>query len=369
MVNETELPRISEHCVVRLDNFIIVIGGRSDGLAVPPREIWSYNLYTDKWEKHVIPKKRAAPRFLHHAVAVAIESTIYTFGGRSTCTNTERNDLFTLRRTETGDFTWTFIKHQCDKESPSPRDQHTGWEYARKLWVFGGEGPSPEIYLNDYGDIEYGWFHRNNQLLSYDPDIRKWTNPQCFGAVPSPRSAPCSTINREKVWLFGGFNRTLGCLDDLFQLNMQSLTWMQIQAGNPRPATFCGYTLTAITDNQLILLGCFSSWIMDLTSHSWRRYTSGNHHVRSNHTTTLGLNSSVIVIGGWSGHGVYNGIFHVMLEPMSLQKLAAHMIYMHQANLPWKCLPKKLITMLGISGKKQGSASSSSSSIEHSITT
>ena len=185
MVNETELPRISEHCAVRLDNFIIIIGGESDGLVLPTREIWTYNLYTDKWEKHVIPKKREAPRSLHYAVAVSIESIIYTFGGMCTHEHIEINELWTLSRTETGDFTWTFIKYQSDKESPSPRDQHTGWEYARKLWVFGGEGPSPEIYLNDYGDIEYGCYHRNNQLLCYDPDIRKWTNPKCFGEVPS----------------------------------------------------------------------------------------------------------------------------------------------------------------------------------------
>ena len=178
--------------------------------------------------------------------------------------------------------------------------------------------------MNNYGDIENGFVYRNNQLLSYDPDIRKWTNPKCFGEVPSPRSAHCCTIIREKVWLFGGYNDNLGCLDDFFQLNMQSLTWMQIQTGNPHPALRCGHTLTATTDNQLVLHGVFSTWIMDLTSHSWRQYTSGKHHVWCNHTATLGLNSNVIVIGGYRRHGVGNEVFHVMLEPMSLQKFAAH---------------------------------------------
>ena len=175
----------------------------------------------------------------------------------------------------------------------------------------------PERYLNNYGDIEDGLFYRNNQLLCYDPDIRKWTNPKCFGAVPSPRSAHCSTIIREKVWLFGGFNNNLGYLDDFFQLNMHSLTWMQIQTGQLHPTLRCGYTLTATTDNQLILHGLTGIWIMDLTSHSWRQYTSQNHHGLYHHTATLGLKSSVLVIGGCSKPWVYNEIFLVMLEPMS----------------------------------------------------
>ena len=272
MVNEAELPRRHGHCAARLDNFIIVTGGKFAALALPTRKIWTYNLYTDKWEKHVIHKKREAPRSLHCAVAVAIESTIYTFGGMCTHEHIYMNELWTLNRTETGDFTWTFIK--CDKESPSPRDQHTGWEYDRKLWVFGGVGPSPESYLNDYGDTEFedGFWTRNNQLLCYDPHIQKWTNPKCFGEVPSPRSDHCCTIIRKKVWLFGGFNYNLGDLDEFFQLNMQSLTWMRIQTGQRRPALRYGCTLTAITDNQLILHGLTGTWIMDLTSHSWRRY-------------------------------------------------------------------------------------------------
>ena len=232
------------------------------------------------------------------------------------------------------------------------------------LWVFGGLGPSPESYLNDYGDTEFeeSFLTRNNQLLCYDPHIQKWTNPKCFGEVPSPRSHHCCTIIRKKVWLFGGFNYNLGDLDDFFQLNMQSLTWMRIQTGQRRPALRYACTLTAITDNQLILHGPTGTWIMDLTSHSWRRYKSGKHHVRYNHTATLGLNRSVIVIGGYRTPGVCNEVlFHVMLEPRSLQKLAAHTIYMHQANLPWKCLPKKLITLLGISDKIHCPASSSSS--------
>ena len=366
MVTDTKTPQISDHCAVRLHNFIVIFGGRS-GPVLSTRGIWTYNLYTDKWEKHVIPKKRKAPQPFVHAVAETIEGTIYTFGGSSTIHNGfERNTLWTLSRTETGDFSWGVIKYQGDKKSPSPRTRHTGWEYAGKLWVFGGKGPSPKHYLNDDGDIANDVVPQNNQLLCYYPHTQKWANPKCFGEKPSPRSSHCTTIIREKVWLFGGYNEKLACLSDFFQLNMHSLTWMRIQTGRCCPAARCGYTLTATADDRLILHGRNCTWIMDLTSYSWRRYTSGKHHARYDHTATLGLNSNVIAIGGYRAFEVYNEIFHVILEPMTLQKLAAHMIFKHPDLIAWKSLPKKLINVLGISDKEQDAAASF---IEHSTTT
>ena len=98
-----------------------------------------------------------------------------------------------------GCFNWSFITPQCKKESPSPRNGHTGWEYGGNLWIFGGMGPSHQGFLNDHGDISDPCI---NQLLCFNPNTTKWTNPQCFGAAPSPRLYHTSTIIRNKVWLF-----------------------------------------------------------------------------------------------------------------------------------------------------------------------
>ena len=372
MVNKTTLERIYGHCAVRLDNFIIICGGSYGPWSIATVStcvIWTYNLYTDKWTKHATTKRREGPEPFEQAVAVAIGGTVYIFGGWR-YGSYESNELWTLNRTETGSFTWSFIKYHSDKESPSPRHRHTGWQYAGKLWIFGGKGPSPEQFLRDHGDIAGGNVTRNNQLLSYNPDSNRWTNPQSFGEVPSPRSDHSSTIIRDKVFLLGGYNESFSWHDDLFQLDMYTLTWTRIQTDQDRPGTYSGCTLTAITDNQLVLRMLENdTWIMDLTSHSWRRYTSGKDNDRENHTATLGLNSNIIIIGGYFEEQLNkrykkhdNICAHVMLEPKCLQKLAAHTIYKHQTNLSWKCLPKKLIALLGISGKSQSSASSFSSS-------
>ena len=142
----------------------------------------------------------------------------------------------------------------------------------------------------------------NNELLCYNPTIQKWTNPQCFGDVPSPRSDHASTIIKHKVWLFGGSNQDFTLHHDIFELTMHSLTWTQIQTIQPRPQARRWCTLTGLTNNQLVLHGGDSGlnqseerteitlsdiWIMDLTSYSWRQYESRKDHTRRSHTASV----------------------------------------------------------------------------------
>ena len=315
-----------------------------------------YNLYTEEWNKHVISDTNAAPEPFEAAVVAVIDKTIYTFGGMHTNGAHTQNELWTLSKAKRECFAWSFHESPYKEESPSPRRGHTGWEYAGKLWTFGGWGSSPEGYLNEHGSFSGPW---NNQLLCYDPTTQKWTNLRCLGTVPSPRSYHASAMIKENVWLFGG-NDLMQRMDDLFELKMQSLTWIKIQTGQPHPHARNKCTLTVLTDNQLVLHAGFrgeesfsDTWIMDLTSHSWSQYTSGKDHVRYGHTASSGLSSNAIIFGGlkddYDTYEVYNNVFHVMLEPKCLQQLAMQRIYKNQDTLPWKCLPPKLISLLGIS--------------------
>ena len=144
---------------------------------------------------------------------------------------------------------------------------------------------------------------------------------------------------------------------------MPSLTWTQIQTGQPHPQSrrFC--TLTAITDNQLVVHGGMAkyrglsdTWIMDLTSHSWRQYTSGEDHARWCHASSSGLSRNVIIFGGSKyyidTYEVYDNVFHVTLEPKCLQQLAMQMIHRHKDELQLNSLPRRLISRMGISLKE-----------------
>ena len=356
-------PRKYGHCAVTLDNFVIIIGGMDTAFREPVLTsiIWVYNLYTEEWRKNILSDRRCAPQAFHRAVAVAIGKTIHTFSGaNSNGYYIDSTVLWTLSRTKEGSFTWSSNKHQCKEKAPSPRAGHTGWEYRGKLWIFAGEGYSTDGYLNGHGDNEY--FRRgfpnvfkNNQLLCYDPNTHKWTNPQCFGSIPTPRSNHACAITNDKVWLFGGENSSYDKLGDFFELRMNSVTWSQIQTGHPKPQARTSCTLTAGTNDMLVLHGGMTSkslhdtWIIDLTSHSWKQFTSRTDHARMLHTGSVGLSNNVIIIGGCKKFTITCEIydtFNVILRPMSLQHVAMHVILQHRNELPLNCLPRKLLSLL-----------------------
>ena len=175
--------------------------------------------------------------------------------------------------------------------------------------------------------------------------------------MPSPGASSGSSIIKDKVWCNVG--------RDLFELTMHSLTWtpLEVDIGKYMETHFrANYTLTSTRDYQLVFHGGRKSqwafrdtWILDLTSHTWRLYTSGKDHCRYWHTGSSGLSNNVIIIGGfkcdWDKYEEYNEVFHVMLEPKSLQQLAIQIIHKHQDEIPWDILPSKLISLLGISAK------------------
>ena len=91
------------------------------------------------------------------------------------------------------------------------------------------------------------------------------------------------------------------------------------------------------------------TWIFDIQSQTWKQHTSARNG-RFGHTGTATMNSTVVIIGGTDDLGnSCTATFHIRLEPKSLQQLAVKTIYNHRTELSWQCLPKKLVTLLGIS--------------------
>ena len=156
--------------------------------------------------------------------------------------------------------------------------------------------------------------------------------------------------------------------DELFELNMSSLAWTQIEVYVTKPQKGYMCTLNAVSDWKLLLYGgntaerLFTSdtWILDLPSQTWSPYTSGVDSARCGHTSTVYSEGCIMITGGsndstnsddvadYRNDDDYTTCFHVNLEPRSLQQLATCIIYKNRAVLPLVSLPKKLIAYLGI---------------------
>ena len=346
------------HVAARLGNHIVVFGGRISGLfPMSTHWIMMYNIYTGQWREHIIPEKKDAPHPFTDAVAVGIGPQIYLFGGWVLRPYKETNQLWELTERK-GCYNWRRIYFSDDVKVPSPRRYHSGWGYAECLWIFGGSVGSSGTqrnFLHEHGAFAYSM---TNQLLCYNPSTQIWTNPQCLGAVPSPRSQHSSAIIKDKVWLFGGIDEDYSKLDDFFQLDMESYTWTSIRTSQIAPGKCRGASLSAISETQLVLHGNISSynvietWIIDLPSYTWKQHSSKENHrgCYYAHTSSSELNRSLTIIFCKTQNFQEHPFKHrLVLESKSLQQLAMQVIYNHRRELPWEDLPSNLIAQLGLS--------------------
>ena len=324
---------------VRMKDYIVIISSKR-GRSGHVHRIWTYSLWTEEWRECPIKTGLQLPP-TDRLCGVAIGSVIYMFGGQGS------TDLWKLTQARDGSFSWNKVTIESQK-MPSPRCGHCGWEYADKMWIFGGYGESPIGYLNDYGDfVAMGPDRINNQLCSYDPTKQTWKNTECSGKVPSPREYASAAIIKNKVWLYGGYT-TLGWEDELYELNVYSLEWTHIHVDTPRPGRFGTSSLTPLTYNKLLLHGdlhkAHSTWILDVESYRWRQYQEeAKCDCVPSYTGIPGLNNdAIIVVGGHVENDCDTDFFSVTLEPKSLQQLAITIIYEHKASLPWTSLPSSL---------------------------
>ena len=349
----------------------------------------------------MIPAARdeAVPGGTYGSCVVTIEKEVYVFGGQIH-NGPDTNLMWKLITSQQQLYAWTTIKTGTMQNTPSPRAYHSGWEFSGKLWTFGGNGCPLEGYLNDNGEWNDG---PNNQVLCFDPSSQKWTNPKCNGTAPCPRLGHASTIVGDHVWMFGGTNFDF-YLNDLYQFDLISLTWTEIQTSLAKPVQrqFC--SLNAVSEHQIVLHGGLSessgsdkkqndTWVFDLQSLSWKQHAANKKFTWCNHTGNTSLDRSVIVIGGlnkccsddnddnvndYDDYDYSNddddddyadddddddddgddydddcrndtcdcaqAVTIIRLEPKSLQQFAIWTISQNQSELPWEsCLPKSLI--------------------------
>ena len=359
---ECKLPYIEHHIAVRLDHCIVVVGGllfddAFQCFEINDCDVWLYNLFLEQWKKYQIPKQRQVPPNLVGACGIVIGKAIYTFGGYEK-DHSKSNEVWKLTRNTNSSFEWNKILVKHKKKIPSPRTWHSGWEYDGKLWTFGGSGPSLLDYRNEYGDF-VPWEILSNQLFHFNPVSNEWTNLKCFGTVPSPRSHHATTSLGNKAWLYGGAIMDIHYdIDDLYELDMCSVTWTQIQTTTPKPPRLSACSLNVTRKNKVLLYcrssdekddKCECAWILDLSSYSWKKYA----HDDCCRTGSLGINNSIIIIGGNCPQDdlvqdprICTPVCSVMLEPKTLQQLSIQTVYKYRDHLPWDNLPPKLIKLM-----------------------
>ncbi|OTF78681.1 kelch domain-containing protein [Euroglyphus maynei] len=288
-----------------------------------------------------------------NACATIINDYLYMFGGFS-----EEGNLNTLYRLNLCTLKWRRMKPVVGRLEPLPCDKNVCWEYDEKFFLFGGYGPVPRVWNEDFTfqflfDTSSHWHYVrgwNNQLVCYDPDTNQWEWPQQSGQIPSARAACAASKIGHHIFLFGGrMNRER--MNDMYMLDMRTMRWTQIQPNNVEHVVRgrSWHTLTPVSDQMLVLYGGFSHdnqplkdcWIFDTRSYTWREIVLPFEKPRFWHSATLSTFGEMLggatkeLISSYHRNPRYNHIFAkdmftIKFQPQSLFRICLSTI---SANL------------------------------------
>ena len=339
------------HVAVRLKRHVVIIGGyhtpkdwELKQIYFSTRTILAYDIINEHW--HTFDTDGVDyPHGIAHAAAALVGSYIYIHSG-SCMRQSDTNALWKLK-VHGGGFTWSLVHGKWQPNTPSPRWGHSAWEMYGMFWIFGGYGPVYDESLKDHGEFkECNAFYVNNQLHCFDPSKQEWTNVKSYGALPSPRWIPASTQIGNTLYLYGG-DCDDGTFDDLHEFNMATLTWTQIENSLSKLHGVIAhkgpcFSLTAASNRHIILhKPKYGTWILDVTSMTWKQYKGAQGLFRNSYTATLSRYGTCLIFGGTCKTV---NMFTVTVAPRNLKEIALRTLHTHKEVLRDKiaCLPQQL---------------------------
>ncbi|XP_056430495.1 host cell factor 2 isoform X1 [Hyla sarda] len=239
------------HRAVVIRELIIIFGGGNEGIA---EELHVYNTATNQWflpaVRGDIPPGCAAHGFVCDGTRILVFGGMVEYGRYS-------NDLYELQASR---WLWKKLKpHSLPSGSlPCPRLGHSFSLHGNKCYLFGGLANESEDnnnniprYLNDFYELE----------LRQGSGVVGWNLPQTKGAPPTPRESHSTVIyskkdcGKSKLYIFGGMSKCR--LNDLWELDIESMTWSSPEAKGTFPLPRSLHTANVIGNRMYV----FGGWV------------------------------------------------------------------------------------------------------------
>ncbi|XP_053319527.1 host cell factor 2 isoform X2 [Spea bombifrons] len=239
------------HRAVAIRELMIIFGGGNEGIA---EELHVYNTVTNQWflpaVRGDIPPGCAAHGFVCDGTRILVFGGMVEYGRYS-------NELYELQASR---WLWKKLKPQAPSNGspPCPRLGHSFSLHGNKCYLFGGLANESEDtnnniprYLNDFYELE----------LRPGTGVVGWNVPFMKGTPPSPRESHSAVvynrkdIGKSKLYIFGGMS---GCrLCDLWELDIETMTWMSPETKGPVPLPRSLHTANIIGNRMYV----FGGWI------------------------------------------------------------------------------------------------------------
>ncbi|XP_056248765.1 kelch domain-containing protein 2-like [Seriola aureovittata] len=362
----------SGHIAVVDRNVMYVWGGYKNAqnhgffdLYLPRTEIWTYNMESGVWTKHI------AGGNLHMSMSgscgVCVDGVLYLFGGHHARGNTNRIYRLPLRATS---LVW---EEMSDLKGlpPSSKDKLGCWVQKNRLIFFGGygyaaQGPHQGTFEYDessslvWDSPGRGW---NNHIHILDLETYTWSQPVTTGNTPSPRAAhACATVGN-RGYVFGGRYKNYR-LNDLYYIDLDTWEWHEMSVPQQCPVGRSWHSFTPVSSDLIFLFGGFTTdretlsdaWLYCVSKNEWKPFKhSHTQSPRLWHTACSGPDGEVFVFGGCANNLLShhraahsNELLVFNVQPKSLVRFCMEAILQHRERLSsyWDCLPKPVLHSL-----------------------
>ncbi|KAL5566052.1 hypothetical protein UlMin_029216 [Ulmus minor] len=253
----------------------------------------------DQWISPPISGQRPKARYEHGAAVV--QDKMYIYGGNHN--GRYLNDLHVL---DLRSWSWSRIEVKPGAESPdstspvtvAPCAGHSLIHWENKLLSIAG-------HTKDRSETI--------QVKAFDLQTSSWSNLKTYGKPPVSRGGQTVTLVGTSLVIFGGQDAKRTLLNDLHILDLETMTWDEIDTVGVPPSPRSDHAAAVHAERYLLIFGggshatCFNDLhVLDLQTMEWSRPTQQGDipTARAGHAgVTVGENW-FIVGGGDNKSGV-----------------------------------------------------------------
>ncbi|KAJ4829842.1 hypothetical protein Tsubulata_016555 [Turnera subulata] len=224
---------------------------------------WCSQLEYDEWAPAPVSGPKPSARY-KHAAAVADEK-LYVFGGSRNGRYLSDVQVFDLRS-----LVWSSLKLEVDGDKAQGIDlqdvlpatsDHSMVKWGNKLLVLGGHSKKASDTLT---------------VRFIDVQTHACGIIETLGKVPVARGGHSTTLVGSKLIIFGGEDRNRKLLNDVYALDLETMTWDVVETTQTPPAPRFDHTAAIHADRYLLIFGgCSHSvffndlHVLDLQTMEW----------------------------------------------------------------------------------------------------
>ncbi|XP_057962846.1 acyl-CoA-binding domain-containing protein 4 [Malania oleifera] len=253
----------------------------------------------DQWVSPSVSGQRPKARYEHGAAVV--QDKMYIFGGNHN--GRYLNDLQVL---DLRSWTWSKIEVKVAAESPEssspvtipPCAGHSFIPWENKLLSIAGHTKDPSETI---------------LVKAFDLQTCTWSTLRTYGKAPVSRGGQSVTPVGTSLVIFGGQDAKRSLLNDLHILDLETMTWDEIDAVGVPPSPRSDHAAAVHAQRYLLIFGggshatCFNDLhVLDLQAMEWSRPTQQGEipSPRAGHASVTVGENWFIVGGGDNKSGV-----------------------------------------------------------------